>query len=178
MRSVLLSVVGLVLGAAAGGTIANVTIPSHEQMRQFAADLVPPGTQPTGVGQVSGIEMFVGPYEAIGGFETDGVDVATLATLVRTRATEQGWTHVRTEPTSAGERQFWAREQIRATISIRNSEGYQDGTIFVRYASSPTDRFITGLALGGAAGLTPALLIVRRRSRPSTTQSVSEGGNT
>jgi hypothetical protein len=174
MRSVLLTVVGLVLGAAAGGTIANLTIPSHEQMRQFAADLVPPGTQPTGVGQVSGIEMFVGPYEAIGGFETDGVDVATLAALVRTHAIGQGWTHVRTEPTSAGERQFWAREQINATITVSNFEVSEDGTIFVRYASSPTDRFITGLVLGGAAGLMLALLIVRRRSRPSTTQSVAE----
>jgi hypothetical protein len=40
----------------AGGTMATVTIPSHEQMWQFAADLVPPGTSLTNVGQVSGFD--------------------------------------------------------------------------------------------------------------------------
>lgn len=167
MRVSLLAVIGLVLGAAIGGIIANVTIPSHEQMRKFAADLVPPGTVMTHVGQVTGFELFVGEYEAIASFDSRGAEASTVAEALSDHAADLGWTLVRIEPTAAGEQQFWSRENIRATIYVANFEIEEDGTIFVRYAASEVDRFSIGLALGAAVGLLFGVLLprfVRHRS--------------
>lgn len=141
--------------------MANVTIPSHDQMRQFATDLVPPGTVTTDVSELTGFEPLVGRYEAVAGFDSQGAEVATVAEALRLHAVELGWTLVRIEPTAAGEVQYWTRAQADASVHIRNFESEEDGTIFVYYQESPTARFLTGLAVGGALGLVLALLLRR-----------------
>lgn len=149
--------------------MANVTIPSHDQMRQFATDLVPPGTVTTDVSELTGFEPLVGRYEAVAGFDSQGAEVATVAEALRGHAVELGWTLVRIEPTAAGEVQYWTRAQADASVHLRSFEGPGDGTIYVHYQESPTDRFLIGLAFGGVLGLTSALLIPRlalRRTGP------------
>lgn len=161
MRFSLVTILGLVLGAAIGGTIANVTIPSHEQMRDFAADLVPPGTVTTDVSELTGFELLVGRYEAIAGFDTQDEEVTTVAAALRDHAVELGWTLVRIETAAGGEVQYWTRQQADASIYIKDFAGPGDGTIYVHYQESPTDRFLVGLALGGLLGLTLGLLLPR-----------------
>jgi hypothetical protein len=171
MRFILLPIVGLGLGAAAGGMIANGTILSHDQMRQLAADLVPPGTETTDVSELAGFEPLVGRYEAVAGFDSQGAEVATVAPALRGHAVQLGWTLVRIEPTAAGEVQYWTRPQADASVHIKNFEGPGDGTIYVHYQESPTDRYVMGLALGAAVGLVAAFLLfrfVRRRSLRTT----------
>ena len=102
-----------------------------------------------------------GPYEAIARFDTRGADVATVGAVLHEHAAKLGWTHVRTEPKPAGEQQFWTRESVRATVSFYNPGLLEGSVIFVRYAASPTDRFLIGLVAGGAVGLILALLLSR-----------------
>lgn len=149
---------GLVVGAAIGGFIAHVTIPSHEQLRGFAEDLVPPGTTATGSSIVSGFEPLVGPPEAWANFNIPGADVAAVAETVRHHAAQLGWTYVRTDDFPAGEVQHWSRDEARASIHLPNSEGDEDGAIAVRYHASPMDRLINGAQLGAVAGLLLALV--------------------
>ena len=63
MRALLLPIIGLVLGTAVGGTIANVAIPSHGQLRHFAADLEPSGSTTTDVSELSGRQMRIHAIE-------------------------------------------------------------------------------------------------------------------
>lgn len=167
MRWILVAVGALALGGFLGGVVANATIPSREQMRTWASELVPPGARATGVGQLTGLEALVGPYQAFAGFQTHGIDVEVVSEAMLDHGAELGWRHIDTEELPGGHVQQWTREDADASIIIHNADMREEGTVYVRYPDSPVDRFIFGTLIGAAMGMVAAVVLrtmLRRRS--------------
>lgn len=162
IRRIAVIAAAAIAGAILGVAIAQMTIPSRAEMRQFAAALVPPDAALTDLAELSGPELLVGRYEAVAHFDTKGAPVDRISDLLLAHARAEGWTHVQTENLPGGDIQRWVRQDVAAAIYVRDLEGSDDGIVFVHYRFSPTDRAVIGLLLGGAIGVAVGYTVVMR----------------
>lgn len=179
IRRALCVFAGLVLGAVIGGSIGVLTLPTHERMRRFARDLVPPEAIAVGVSEIGGFEPFVGRYEAVARFRTDE-HFSEFVRTVRDSAIASGWTPVDTEVAGGGEVQRWTRQEVAASIYLfdRQTSASDDGMIYVHYAEATAGRFLAAVALGAGLGLFLGLLVaplVARREGSGPVPKEEEG---
>jgi hypothetical protein len=123
--------------------------------------------QTTNVGELSGLEMFVGPYEAYASFQSYDIDVDVVSEGMLDHGAELGWQHIETDVRPGGHVQRWTREEANASIYILNADMSSTGMVWVRYPHSPADRFIVGSLIGALVGLVATVvfrMMVRRRS--------------
>jgi hypothetical protein len=133
VRWILVAIGAFALGGFLGGVVANATIPSREQMRTQAAELVPPGRT-----LLTGLEILVGPYQAFAGFQTYGIEVEVVSDAMLDHGARLGWRHVDTEVLPGGYVQRWTRQEADASLHIKNAEMSEEGTVYVRYPDSPS----------------------------------------
>jgi hypothetical protein len=168
MRWIMVAIGATALGGFLGGVVADATVPSREQMRTWAAALVPPAGQTINVGELSGLEMFVGPYEAYASFQSYGIDVDVASEGMLAHGAELGWQHIETDVRPGGHVQRWTREEANASIYIFNADMSAEGVVWVRYPHSPADRFIVGSIIGALVGLVATVVVRRIVHRRST----------